>query len=333
MMQATRPIDGQGDIVMGNTPHFPTIPAPPTPTPGHVGAYATPHHFAPRPSPTPVPVPVPQYGSHAAAAHPGFSTQAVQGPHHSTHSHGHATPQMTQPSHFQVHQPHQPPAYNNTYPPQYSASPIPIAHQAHHPPPHQMTTPIPGYDPSHRLAPSPVRPSVAAAPSPGPHAPAIVYNPPRPVEVYRLDDALNAKIPKDVRDQFQHDEAGRVLFFSQPPLDRPHRDLSNESAGLGHSVRYLADRARETEDRRAKRKARDELRQEEEKKRQEMEKAEADKQSMELIDLAGDLFIGLVDSINKENDKLKAVYDGWSVRDREIDAAITATAVQSSSAT
>ncbi|KAI0106317.1 hypothetical protein F4776DRAFT_657721 [Hypoxylon sp. NC0597] len=312
LMQSARPMDNQGDIVMGNTGHFSTIPAPPTPTPGHAGAYASPHPFQPRPSPTPVPVP--QYANHAATpGHPGFPVQGVQGPHH-----GHNTPQMTQTSHFQPQQPHQAPAYNG-FPPQYSTTPVPVPQHPHHAPPHQMNSPLPGYDPSHRLAPSPARTNMTAAPSPGPHGQANAYNPPRPVEVYHLDDALNAKIPREVREQFQHDEAGRVLFFTQPPLDRPHRGLSNESATLGHSVRYLADRAREVEDRRAKRKARDELRQAEEKKKQESEKLAAEKEREELVNLAGNMFAGWVESMNRENEALKKAYDGWSTKDKDID--------------
>ncbi|KAI1454643.1 hypothetical protein F4805DRAFT_438903 [Annulohypoxylon moriforme] len=322
LMQSARPVDSQGDVMMGNTPHFSTIPATPTPTPGHPGVYASPHSFVPRPSPTPVPVP--QYANHTAASgHHNFSVQGVQGVHHTAHNHG--TPQMPQTPHFQAHQPHQPPAYNG-FPPQYSTTPIPIPHQPHQPhqphhaPPHQMNSPMPGYDPSHRLAPSPARPSMAATPGPSGHAQANAYNPPRPVEVYHLDDALNDKIPAEVREQFLHDEAGRVLFFTQPPLDRPHRGLSAESATLGHSVRYLADRAREIEDRRAKRKARDELRQAEENKRQEMEKLAAEEERKRMIDVASDVFVGWLNDMNKGNEILKAAYDGWSCRDKDIDA-------------
>ncbi|KAI0165059.1 hypothetical protein GGR52DRAFT_585020 [Hypoxylon sp. FL1284] len=308
MMQATRSMDGQGDIVMGNTSHFSAVPVPPTPTPGHVGAYASPNPFAPRPSPTPVPVP--QY------AHHGFPVQAVQGAHHGTP--GHTTPQMAPAAHFQPHQPHQSQSYNG-YTPQYSQTPVPVPHQPHHVPPHQMNQPLPGYDASHRIAPSPARTPMPAAPSPGAHAQANAYNPPRPVEVYHLDDAMNAKVPPEVRSQFQRDEAGRILFFTQPPLDRPHRGLSAESANLGHSVRYLADRARETEDRRAKRKARDELRQAEEKKRQDGEKEAAQRDQEQLIDLAGDMFKGWIDSLKNETQKSESAYDGWSCRDEDID--------------
>ncbi|KAI0879833.1 uncharacterized protein GGS22DRAFT_176643 [Annulohypoxylon maeteangense] len=319
LMQSARPVDSQGDIMMGNTPHFSTIPATPTATPGHVGVYASPHTFVPRPSPTPVPVP--PYANHTgASAHHTFPVQGVQGVQGAHHvAHNHSTPQMPQTPHFQAHQSHQPPTYNG-FPPQYSTTPIPIPHQPHHAPPHQINSPIPNYDPSHRLAPSPARPPMAATPGPSGHAQPNAYNPPRPVEVYHLDDALNDKIPTEVREQFQRDEAGRVLFFTQPPLDRPHRGLSAESATLGHSVRYLADRAREVEDRRAKRKARDELRQQEEKKRQEMEMLATEKERNQMIDVASDMFVGWINDMNKGNEILKAAYDGWSCRDKDIDA-------------
>lgn len=157
-------------------------------------------------------------------------------------------------------------------------------------------------------------------PSPSLHGQPNAYNPPRPVEVYQLDDAVNARIPPEVRAQFQCDDAGHILFFTQPPLDRAHRGISNESAGLGHSTRYLADRAREVEDRRAKRKARDELRKEEETKRKAAEAEAAERDKKELIGLAGDMFAGWVKSLNRENEALKGAYDGWSVNDEDIDA-------------
>lgn len=183
-----------------------------------------------------------------------------------------------------------------------------------------MSNPIVPYDTTQRLAPSPARNSVIPGPSPGLHAQPNVYNPPRPIEVYQLDDAVNARIPQEVRDQFHCDENGHVLFFTQPPLDRAHRGVSNESAGLGHSVRYLADRAREVEDRRAKRKARDELRKEEDAKHKAAESEAAEKDKKELSDLAGNMFAGWIKSIDKENEELNAAYDGWSVRDEDIDA-------------
>ena len=73
------------------------------------------------------------------------------------------------------------------------------------------------------------------------------------MEVYVLNDHANASIPQDIRDQFQRDERGRVLFFTAPPLnvDPP---LSKEGRTLGHSARYLAAKAKKDAMKAAKRK-------------------------------------------------------------------------------
>jgi chromatin structure-remodeling complex subunit RSC1/2 len=176
------------------------------------------------------------------------------------------------------------------------------------------------YDPGQRLAPSPARSSIAAVPSPAGYSQTNAYNPPRPIEVYTLDTATNTAIPQEIRDQFQRDEFGRVLFFTQPPLSRAHCGLSHESASLGHSLRYLADRSRHAEDRRAKRKARDELRKEEEKKRFELEDAQRQQENKEFIELASNVLVKWAGTMNQENEELRNRYDGWTVKDDEIDA-------------
>lgn len=51
-----------------------------------------------------------------------------------------------------------------------------------------------------------------------PHA--NIYNPPRPPEVYTLPENVNESIAREMREGFQHDSAGRILFFTAPPLDR-----------------------------------------------------------------------------------------------------------------
>ncbi|KAI0423843.1 hypothetical protein F5Y09DRAFT_326235 [Xylaria sp. FL1042] len=303
MMQATRPVDGQGDISMGNAGHFSTIPAQPTPTNGHTTpAYAA--HYTPRPSATPVPVP--QYGAHTfQSAHAPPPQMPPQAPQYQSHA---------------PHQTHQAPAYNG-YQSQYNPTPVPMPPQPHHvPPPHQMANPIIPYDPSQRLAPSPARASVAPVPSPSAHVQATAYNPPRPIEVYKLDDATNASIPADVCEQFLRDEAGNILFFTQPPLGRAHRGISKENAILGHSVRYLADRAREVQDCRAKRKARDDMRKEEVRKRLALEQEAAQAEKQEQIDSAAKILLGWAQSIQDEADALKASYDGWNVKDKDLGA-------------
>lgn len=80
------------------------------------------------------------------------------------------------------------------------------------------------------------------------------YKAPQPVEVYVLSDHANANIPQEVREQFQRDEKGRILFFTAPPLnvDQP---LSKEGRALGHSARYLAAKARKDAQKATKRKA------------------------------------------------------------------------------
>ncbi|KAI9703971.1 MAG: hypothetical protein M1820_005753 [Bogoriella megaspora] len=83
-------------------------------------------------------------------------------------------------------------------------------------------------------------------------APSLGYKAPQPVEVYSLADHANAGIAQDIRDQFHCDEHGRVLFYTTPPLltSRP----AKEGAASGHSISYLAARARRQEALRAKRK-------------------------------------------------------------------------------
>lgn len=80
------------------------------------------------------------------------------------------------------------------------------------------------------------------------------YRAPQPVEVYVLPDHANASIPIDVREQFQRDEQGRVLFFTAPPTNDAGF-VKEEGQALGHSARYLAMRAKRDAQRAAKRKA------------------------------------------------------------------------------
>ena len=81
------------------------------------------------------------------------------------------------------------------------------------------------------------------------------YNPPRPTEVWTLADTANSSIPVDIRAQFHHDEYGKIIFFTSPPLDA--NPVPEEVQNLGHSLRYLADKARNKEADEKKRKARE----------------------------------------------------------------------------
>lgn len=101
------------------------------------------------------------------------------------------------------------------------------------------------------------------------------YRGPPPIEVYTLPENADASIPDEIRYLFQTDEAGRVLFFSAPPVweegegeIRPLRlgngagsvagndvtgngvrngvkhEEHEEEVRLGHSARYLAAKLR-----------------------------------------------------------------------------------------
>ncbi|KAM6484921.1 hypothetical protein HDV62DRAFT_274850 [Trichoderma sp. SZMC 28011] len=168
-------------------------------------------------------------------------------------------PQQTPPSHMPMRtmqyqqyqpQPHQQPAYMQNYN-GYAPSPqMPMHHQ---PVPSPRPT---GYMQGHTAA-VPRPPGMGTPGVAQPHA--NMYNPPRPPEVYTLPDNMNEYLPEAVRREFQHDEAGRVLFFSAAPLDRSCNGLSPLSSGLGHSAKYLAGRSKWLAEREKKRKDRDEL--------------------------------------------------------------------------
>lgn len=79
----------------------------------------------------------------------------------------------------------------------------------------------------------------------------------RGTEAYVLSDSANASIPKEIRDQFPTDDQGRLLFFTQPPLDARHivtgSTQTEKAKPLQHSEQYmkaLAIRKRKLEERR-----------------------------------------------------------------------------------
>jgi hypothetical protein len=75
-----------------------------------------------------------------------------------------------------------------------------------------------------------------------------VYRAPNPNEVYFLPDAANAAIPLDIREQFQTDSQGRVLFFTAPPVPADESRVPK----LKHSAKYLAFKAQESLKRKSK---------------------------------------------------------------------------------
>ncbi|KAF2400080.1 Bromodomain-containing protein [Trichodelitschia bisporula] len=158
---------------------------------------------------------------------PGFT------PAHASHYHGHsASPAPLQPMPPTPFTPHQQP-----FAPQPIA-PTPMAHI--------QPTPAPGYGPtSTPMTGIPMRQAHKA---------------PTPVEVYHLPDQANASIPPEIRQQFQTDDQGRVLFFTAPPRPPPQM-VTIRGTRLAHTPKYLAWRAeKEIEARKAgeKRKAEEE---------------------------------------------------------------------------
>ncbi|KAH7322981.1 hypothetical protein B0I35DRAFT_450159 [Stachybotrys elegans] len=238
MLSATRDIPSDLSARGTPAPYPGTIPSP---SPAHYN-HMTPH-FQPA---TPImggavhqtPVPIPQPPQQHAMHSPQVPMQPMQ----------HYQPQHQPPPQHPHH--HQPRTFQN-YTPAYPPSPAPPMQQQ------QIANPLaPGYG---QMPVSPAAGRAQTVATPGvPIAHGNVYNPPRPPEVYTLPDNLNDALPPDVKQGFQHDGAGRVLFFTAPPLDRINKGLSSSSAGLGHSVKYLAGRSEWLALRDKKRKERDE---------------------------------------------------------------------------
>ncbi|KAF3049241.1 hypothetical protein E8E11_008338 [Didymella keratinophila] len=200
-------------------PPEPTPPPPPTPPPApalptpslprqdsssYGGAASSNYPIAQAPAPTPMPAPTPHHHNISSAYTPTHPGQY----HHSQSPAPHVHQQAPQAPAYQPITPHVP------------FTPQPAAPMQQY----QTPRPAPGYQ----------QPYVQ--PPPG-------YKAPPPVEVYTLNDHANASIPQDIREQFQTDEKGRVLFFTAPPLN-VSQPLTKDGRVLGHSAAYLAARAR-----------------------------------------------------------------------------------------
>ncbi|KAH8819579.1 hypothetical protein F5884DRAFT_658857 [Xylogone sp. PMI_703] len=163
-----------------------------------------------------------------------------------------ATPSLhtTQQDSYSAHTPApqtptpQTPAYQNQHSYNHYAAPATV-------PVPQHTNPVPNYD--HYRSNTVSRPSAPISTHSG-HSNTNAYHPPRPIEVYHLGEAAVA-IPADIRAQFHHDDNGRTIFFTTPPLDA--NPIPENLRNLGHSLRYLADKARRKEENDKKRKARE----------------------------------------------------------------------------
>jgi chromatin structure-remodeling complex subunit RSC1/2 len=116
-----------------------------------------------------------------------------------------------------------------------------------------------------------------------PYPQAVQGHAPRIPEVFHLADTANNAIPAEIRNQFQRDAQGRILFFSTPPID----PVPPVGTGLRHTPAYLAAKIkRDKEVAEHKRKLAKEapLREAEAKKRKmEEEKARKEKEK-ELVD-------------------------------------------------
>lgn len=194
------------------------------------GAVGSPNRFnAQMPSPglnTPhqTPVPVPQVPNYAQHSHPNARQMSAQHPQQQhAYAQGYASGNMQASG--------QSASYQSVGGSFSSHAQSPQQHYASRPPPAIMHA-------------QPGQPSNA-------------YNPPRPPEVYTLPEPINDALPRDVREGFERDREGRVLFFTAPPLDRSNK-LAPTSAELGHSIKYLAGRKSWLDERNRKRRERDE---------------------------------------------------------------------------
>lgn len=200
-------------------PPAPVMPTPAMPTPQINGYTDARQHYplAAAPSPSPITAPTPQ-PSYAAAAYNSSL------PTYHTHS-------SQSPAPFS----HQPVPLPTGYQPITPSLPLSTP---------QPPAAIPQYA-TPRPAPSYQQPMMQQPPG--------GYRAPQPVEVYVLPDHANASIPADVREQFQRDEQGRVLFFTAPPVNNPGF-VKEDGQALGHSAKYLAWKAEKEAQRAAKRK-------------------------------------------------------------------------------
>lgn len=300
----------RGDVTMTGT-YQPThaIPGPsPSPLPHYQQFPPTP---GARPTATPTPpVPVPQFQLPPMMPNP--PTAVPQ-------------PPMPQPPHYSPH------AYSHQQ--QFTPGPIPPSPVHHHQVPSPMAVP---YNQSPRHVPH--SPAMMTQQSRTPMAPAAnvntlphanaqhqqqytsQYNVPRPYEVYRLmDPQLEAAVPESVREQFQRDDEGRLLWFTAAGRDRSAlRGVAPEYAGLGHSVGHLAHIGEVREERRRKRKERDEaLARDEEARRAkeggkggrtEEEARRRDEARDELVERA---LVGLARQIEKGTEVVEEGLGGW----------------------
>ncbi|THV75028.1 hypothetical protein D6D29_00117 [Aureobasidium pullulans] len=219
---------------------------------------------SPPPEPTPSPPPQPlvappqaRQPSHMSPSMPAPAMQAYS-PMQTQMTPMQPTPAPTRPMQPLPRSSHTP-APAQHYMQQQSASPAPMPslHRAASNQPGQFAPATP--QPMTGL-PMPRTSSFQQSASTIPPAPTTgrsSYRDPAPIEVWTLPDAANASIPPEIRNMYQTDDQGRVLFFANPPVvlaDEPNDPNKN----LGHSLAYLAEKSRrsaKTQDIVARRKA------------------------------------------------------------------------------
>ncbi|KAF2730457.1 Bromodomain-containing protein [Polyplosphaeria fusca] len=213
------------------------------------------------PPPEPTPTPPPQPPPAPAMTTPTLPPASANGYGHDQQRSSSFAAPMASPMPAPTPQPHHmPTAYTPTHTAHFhthSASPAPLSShiQPTQPSAYQSITPHPTFS---TPAPPIQFPQYANQRAPSYQQPLqqapVGYKAPQPVEVYVLADHANASIPPEIRQQFQRDEQGRVLFFTTPPVNE-ERMVSKPGAALGHSARYLVAKQKRDELRAAKRKA------------------------------------------------------------------------------
>ncbi|KAF1835372.1 Bromodomain-containing protein [Decorospora gaudefroyi] len=209
----------------------------------------------PPPPPTPPPAPVMPTPTLPTASSHGYESSRnypiAQAPAHTP------MPAPTPQQH------HVAPAYTPTHATQYhSHSQSPAPHMHHHAPQAPAYHPITPHVPFTPQPSAPMQAFQTPRATQGYQQPYVQqlppnYKAPQPVEVYIMPDHANASIPLEIREQFQRDEKGRVLFFTAPPLNVEQQPLAKNGQPLGHSARYLAAKAKKEALKSSKRKASD----------------------------------------------------------------------------
>ncbi|KAI5247136.1 hypothetical protein E4T42_06084 [Aureobasidium subglaciale] len=217
---------------------------------------------SPPPEPTPSPPPQPTVAP-PQARQPSHMSPSIPAPNMQAYSPMQAqmTPMQTAPAPTRPMQPlarsSHTPAPAQQYMQQHSASPAPMpslhragSNQFAPATPQQMTgLPLPRTAGQGFQSQAPAIP-----PAPSALQSRTSYRDPAPVEVWTLPDAANASIPPELRNMYQTDDQGRMLFFSTPPVqlaDEPNDPNKN----LGHSLAYMAEKSRRTQEIVARRRA------------------------------------------------------------------------------